>query len=208
MTASQAPPSGRTHWRRLILVMIPTVIVSVMVAGAIAAGAAPVSLAISPQATSLSGQTFQITADTLEGKGFAQYPAIDHTKAGDRPMALSAIGSADLHNLCQSAITRFPGFGAVTLQIRAGGGGKPAHADNLVVNTDDLAGDAVFRNISIGRDASALNGVAGGPAGVFAQQADTVHIDHLRQRADSVTAGTFRLTGLHLAVKSGAEPCS
>jgi hypothetical protein len=49
--------------------------------------------------------------------------------------------------------------------------------------------------------------VTHGAAAGVGQQADTVHIDHLRQVTRSVSAATFRLTGLHLTVRKGAKPC-
>lgn len=207
MTSPADRPNGHTRWKRLALVVVPTLVASAILLVAVNAGAVPVSLAIAPGAAALSGDAFQISADTLDGHGFTQYAGVNHTPHGDFPGGVSGIRSADLYNLCQSAVTELPVLGKVTLRIAAGGGGKPAHADHLVVNTDDLRGDAVFGNITIGQDAATLNGVSGGPSGGFGQQADTVRIDHLRQDARSVTAATFRLTGLHLTVKTGAKPC-
>ena len=62
-----------------------------------------------------------------------------------------------------------------------------------------ITGDASFNNIEIGNDASTLTkaGVKG-PAGVFSQQADTVHIDNLRPTNYATTAGVFKLPGLKL----------
>lgn len=198
--------TGHTNWKRAALVAVPTGLVSAVVIAGVAAGAVPVALAVSPQALSLSGQTFQISADRLDGQGFTQYIAVDHTR-GDHPLALSGIASADLHNLCQSVVADMPGVGKVTLRITAGGGDRPAHADHLVVHTDDLAGDTSFQEIVIGQDASTLSGLAGGQAHGFGLQAASVHIAHLRQQATGVSAGTFQLNGLHLTVKSGADPC-
>jgi hypothetical protein len=200
-------PSGRTSWIRLAIVMVPTLIVSGAVLATVAAGLLPVSLAVSAQPGAISGQSFQVAADRLEGTGFTQYVVVDKTTKGDFAEAVSGIKSADLHNLCQSVVTKMPMIGSVTLVIKAGGGSKPVHADRLVVNTDDLAGDAEFHNIIFGQDASTLSGVSDGPAGALGQQADTVRIDHLRQTARSVSAATFRLTDLHLTVRKGSKPC-
>ncbi|MDX2703933.1 DUF6230 family protein [Streptomyces sp. PA03-6a] len=202
-------PSGRTSWTRTAVVLIPTLAVSTAVAVGAGAGAVPVSLAISPTTTALSGQSIQIAADRLTGTGFTQYVTVDHTAEGDFPQAVSAISSAELHNMCQSVVGTVPGFGQVTLLITAGGGGKPVHADQLIVDTDDLAGDAEFHDIRIGVDASTTDteGRAKGPAGALGQQAESVTIDHLRQTTRSVSAATFRLNGLHMTVKRGADPC-
>jgi hypothetical protein len=92
-------------------------------------------------------------------------------------------------------------LGAFTLKITAGTGSKPVSATNLVVDADQLSGDASFTNISIGQDASTLNKVPGvtGPPGVFAQQADSVTINNLRQHAYATTAGTFTLPNFSLS---------
>ncbi len=196
---------GRTSWKRLALVMIPVLSVSAVLTAAVGAGALPVSLAVSARTTALSGQTFQVAADRLDGRDFTQFTVLDRTSRGNFPDAVSTIGSADLYNLCQSMVTRVPVLGDVTVRITAGRDGTPAHADQLVVHTDDLAGDAVFRNILIGVDASTLS-TAGAP-GEVGQRADHVTIDHLRQQTRSVSAGTFRLNGLRMSVKPDSTPC-
>ncbi|MDX3073576.1 DUF6230 family protein [Streptomyces sp. MI02-7b] len=193
----------------MAIALIPTLAVSAALVAGIGAGAVPVSLAISPTTATLSGQSFQVAADSLEGTGFTQYLAVDSSARGDFPEAVSAIGSAELHNLCQSVVSSLPGIGKVTMLIKAGGGSKPVHADQLIVDTDALEGDATFRNIQIGADAAQLpgDGRAKGPSGAFGQQADSVRIDHLRQTTRSINAATFQLNGLHLTVKKGAQPC-
>jgi hypothetical protein len=194
---------GRTHWKRWAIVMVPVAVVSAVLLAGVGLGAIPVSLAISARSTSFSGQTFQVAADRLEGTGFTQYAQVDTSGKGDFPEAVSGIKSADLYNLCQSVVQKVPVLGSLTVRITAGGGGKPAHASNLAVRTDDLAGDATFSNVIMGVDAAAI----GGPAGQVGQQADSVRIDHLRQQTRSVSAATFKLTGLHLTVKAHSSPC-
>ena len=78
--------------------------------------------------------------------------------------------------------------------------GTPATASNLIVDSDNLSGDATFNNIVIGQDAGTLNEVPGvtGPSGGFAQQADSVTIDNLRQNTWLTTAGSFTLPGFNL----------
>lgn len=154
-----------------------------------------------------------MAADSLEGTGFTQYLAADSSAdssaGGDVPVAVSAIGSAELHNLCQSVVSSVPGLGKVTVLIKAGGGSRPVHADQLIVDTDDLAGDATFHTLQIGTDAGQLpgDGRAKGPPGAFGQQSDSVRIDHLRQATHSISAATFQLNDLDLTVKKGAQPC-
>ncbi len=198
---------GHTRWKRLALVLLPTLAVSAVLAFFVGVGVLPAAIAVSAQSVVLSGQDVRISADRLQGTNFTQYITAERTSTGAVPESLSGVGSADLYNLCQSTVLTLPGFGRATLLIDAGGDGKPAHADNLVVHTNDLRGDAVFSNLLIGADAATLPGVSGAPAGAFGQHSDAVRIDHLRQNARGVTAGTFRLTGLHLHIASGDHSC-
>jgi hypothetical protein len=91
--------------------------------------------------------------------------------------------------------------GPVTLRITAGGGGNPATASNLIVDSDNLSSDATFNNIVIGQDAGTLSEDPGvtGPSGGFGQQADSVTIDNLHQNTWLTTAGTFTLPGFSLS---------
>jgi len=152
----------------------------------------------------VSGQTFKVSADRLEGTGFVQYGGTVRDKSGaTHPVAISGIASASLSNLCQSV--KVPGA-PIVLTINAGGGGKPATASNLLLDLTELQGDATFTNIEIGRDASTLDkGPSTGVAGSFGQQSDKIVIDDLRQVAWSTTAGTFSLNGLRLKVNVGAD---
>ncbi|NUR01261.1 MAG: cholesterol esterase [Streptomyces sp.] len=202
-----ARPEGHTRWSRLAWVMVPTVVVSALLLVGIGSGILPVSLAVTAQSMTISGQNLKISADRLVGTGFTQYVSTDRSKSTTYPEAIAGIDSADLYNLCQSMVVKLPVVGETTLRIGAGGGGKPAHADHLVVHTDDLGGDAEFHNIVIGQDASTFKDGSGDLAGLFGQSADNVRIDHLRQSTREVTAATFRLTGLRLSVKAGDKPC-
>jgi hypothetical protein len=193
-----APPS-RTNWRRFALAAtIPTVVAGGLVL-AMANGAIAASFAV-------SGQTFKISADRLDGTGFTQYGSMVAEKNGTpHPVAQSGIADAKLTNLCQSVkVPNLP----ISLVIRAGGGGNPAHATDLLINMDELNGNATFTNINIGQDASTLNAAgpaAHGAAGAFGQQADKVVIDNLRQISWSTSAGSFALTGLNLKVDFASD---
>ncbi len=185
---------GRTRWRRFAAVAIPAGVIAAGLFAGVAAGAVPVMLDV-------SGQQFKVSADQLDGDGFAQYPGVVVKTDGTQiPVAASAIDSADLSNLCQSV--SIPGT-PVVLVIRAGRGGTPAHADDLLIGLNELGGDATFTNIDIGKDAGKL----GGSAGDFGQRADHVTIDNLRQTAYSTHAGTFKLTGLNLSINLRGQEC-
>ncbi|MFI5839370.1 DUF6230 family protein [Catenuloplanes sp. NPDC051500] len=200
MQAKQA--KGHVRWRRAAALAIPTAAATGLMVLGMSNGAIAASF-------SVSGGTFKVAADRLEGDGFAQYGGIASEQSGAKhPTAVSAIRDAELYNLCQSVDASNPLTGRVILTINAGGGGNPATATNLVLDVDELRGDTTFTNIEIGRDASTLNKggeSAKGQAGLFGQQADHVTILGLKQVAWSTTAGTFALTGLRLKVNTGAD---
>jgi hypothetical protein len=186
---------GRTRWRRFAALIVPAAAVAGAVIFGMANGAVAASFAV-------SGQTFKVSADKLEGDGFVQYGGFVQEKNGTRhPVAVSAIDEATLHNLCQSVkVPNLP----IVLTIEAGGGDDPATATNLLIDMESLEGDATFTNIKIGRDASDLAPGAGAP-GSFGQNADSVVIDDLKQVAWSTSAGVFTLNGLKLGLQVGAD---
>jgi hypothetical protein len=200
---------GRTRWKRFATVVVP----ASFIAGAIVFGQATGAIAAS---FAVSGQQFKVSADKLEGTGFVQYGGLATEKGGNPAnpadpknhfVAVSGIKEAKLYNLCQSV--KVPGL-PVSMVIHAGqGAGAPAEASDLLIDLSSLKGDATFSNIQIGIDASDLTkggANARGLQGSFAQQADSVTINNLKQVAWSTTAGTFKLTGLDLSVSTGAKP--
>ena len=198
--AQSAPVRGRTRWRRFAVVLVP----ALAAAGAIVVGMANGAIAAS---FAVSGSTFKVSADELDGTGFAQYGgvAVDNAK-NVHPVAVSGIKSASLSNLCQSVVV--PGT-PISLVIRAGKT-TPATATDLLIDMTQLSGDATFTNISIGQDASTLTkggASAVGQPGGFGQQADSVKIVGLKQVAWSTSAGTFALNGLDLHVSLSGEQC-
>jgi hypothetical protein len=206
---------GRTRWRRFAAVLVPAVAAASLLVVGIANGAIPASFAV-------SGSTFKVSADELDGTGFVQYGGFAQEKGGrmvpgtnipdptdpkNHAVAVSGISSATLTKLCQSVV--MPGTN-ISLVINAGGNGTPATATDLMIDLTQLNGDATFNNISIGQDASTLNkGPAGaqGLPGFFGQQADSVTIKNLTQIAWSTSAGTFVLNGLDLHVSLKKEEC-
>ncbi len=201
-----ASAHGKVRWRRFALIFAPALGLTAVLLGLTANGALASSF-------SISGQQFQVSADSLNGTGFQQFGTIDET-AGQKPIAVaeSEIGSAKIANLCQSVVTTFPlGLGTYTLKITAGGGSTPVQADSLIIDADQLSGStATFGHINIGQDASTLNAVPGAPegtAGTFGQQASTIIISNLRQTAYSTSAGTFTLPGFSLHLSAGDSSC-
>ncbi|MHA5051996.1 DUF6230 family protein [Streptomyces sp. SD15] len=192
--------------------MVPSVAATAAIGVALAQGALAASF-------SVSGQSFKVTADQLVGTGFSQYGAIDsgYTLDGKKtahPVAVSAFKNATITNMCQSVVTpNIPLIGSVSLQLKAGGDGKPVEADNLYIDVEDLQANATFTNIDIGvaaKDASKGPGIKSGdtanPYG-FAQQAEKAVLTDVKQTAWATTAGTFKLSGLKMSLSTGVKEC-
>jgi hypothetical protein len=193
--------------------MVPSVAATAAIGVALAQGALAASF-------SVSGQSFKVSADRLDGQGFSQYGALDNGYNLDgsktlHPVAVSAFQSAKITNMCQSVVTpNIPLLGSVSLVLKAGGSGTPVEADNLYIDVEDLAADAVFHGIDIGvaaKDASKGPGMKGGgeqanPYG-FAQQATSAELTNVKQTAWATTAGTFKLSGLKMSVSAGTHEC-
>jgi Family of unknown function (DUF6230) len=205
-TGAGARPPGRVRWRRFALIFVPAIGITGLLLGLTAEGALASSF-------SISGQQFEVSADSLTGTGFQQFGTVDE-EVGNKPVAVaeSEIGSAHISNLCQSVVANFPlGLGTYTLRITAGTGSTPVSASSLIIDANQLSGStATFNNINIGQDASTLNAIPGvpdGAAGTFGQQASGISITDLRQTAYSTSAGTFTLPGFSLSLSAGATPC-
>lgn len=206
---------GGTRWKRFAVVMVPSVAATAAIGVALAQGALAASF-------SVSGQSFKVTADKLDGKGFSQYGAIDsgYTLKGEKaahPVAVSAFTSADITNMCQSVVTPgIPLLGSVSLTLKAGGKGTPVHAENLYIDVEDLEADATFKNIDIGVAAGDMKdgpgpGMKGGkeaanPHG-FGQQAEEALLTGVKQTAWATTAGTFKLSDLKMSLSTGVKEC-
>lgn len=199
------PGRGRVKWLRFAAIVLPSLGVSGVLLGLTAGGALASSF-------SISGQQFQVSADSLTGTGFQQFGSVD-TEVNNTavPVVETEINSAQITNLCQSVVTDIPVLGTFTLRITAGAGGTPVSASSLVIDANQLSGStATFGNISIGQDASTLNADAGAPegqAGSFGQQASSISISNLQQTAFSTSAGTFTLPGFSLSLASGSNTC-
>jgi Family of unknown function (DUF6230) len=195
MTNSPEAPLGRVRWKRLAAIAAPAALGAGALIFMTASGTIASSFAV-------SGSSFKVSADSLDGTGFVQYGDVDGEKNGTKhPVQISGIRSAKIKNMCQSVKV-----GPFTLRLTAGTGGKPVEASDLVLDVEQLNADATFKNIEIGRDASTLdkgpNGVQG-KAGMFGQQANKVYLTNVKQVAWATTAGTFKLS--NLSMKLGDE---
>ncbi|MGW3042103.1 DUF6230 family protein [Kitasatospora sp. NPDC001159] len=190
---------GRVRLKRSVLMAVPAVAIGGVLMTLTAQGVLAAQF-------SISGMPFTITADKLDGDGFAQFGSLDKmipnspnkgNTGGQVLVAVSAIKSAEITNLCQSV-----DLGGVNLLIHAGDGGTPVTASDLTTDSDLLSGDAEFKNIEIGGDASTFNkagDVGKGGRGVFGQQADHVLLTHLKQHNYASTAVGFKLPNLRLS---------
>ncbi|MBH1935190.1 cholesterol esterase [Streptomyces sp. AV19] len=196
--------TGRVRWRKFAVLAVPGFAATAALAVALAQGALAASFAV-------SGQQFKVSADKLEGEGFAQYGGIDTNQRDEViPVAVTAIKNAKLYNLCQSVVTEL-GPLSISLKLSAGKDpDRPVTAKDLFVDATQISGDAEFDHIEIGRDASTLDKgptTAQGMQDAFAQQADKVRITNLHQTAWATTAAKFRLVGLDLGLHKGKQEC-
>ncbi|MEW2524506.1 DUF6230 family protein [Streptomyces sp. NPDC047071] len=201
---------GGTRWKRFAVVMVPSVAATAAIGVALSQGALAASF-------SVSGQQFKVTAKELKGKGFVQYGAMDVGKSGKHPVAVVGLDSAEITKLCQSVVVPVPLFGNVSMKLKAGGGDDPVEAKKLFIDADDLRANATFSNVDIG---VSVDRTTKGPGpnpqdkpgkqyvpDSFAQQADEVLFTDVEQRAWATSAGTFKLSGLHMSVQKGKHEC-
>lgn len=198
---------GGTRWKRFAVVMVPSVAATAAIGVALSQGALAASF-------SVSGQQFKVTADSIDGKGFIQYGALDSGKSGDHPVAVVGMNSAKITNLCQSVVVPVPIFGDVSMVLKAGKQGGPrVEAKKLYIDADDLKANATFNKVDIGVSVDRTTKGPGPAKGdkyapdSFAQQAESVHFEDVKQRAWATTAGTFKLSGLGMSVKKGKHEC-
>ncbi|MCF3106602.1 cholesterol esterase [Streptomyces roseoverticillatus] len=196
------PPEGRTSWKKAAVVAVPAL-------AAVAAMAVGMAEGVLASSFAVSGSAFQVSSGELSSKGLASYVHVDRSADGTgRPVALLGIGDATLSDICQSAQVGTP-LGTVVFKLTAGGSAGKVRASNLVIDSEDLLGDASFGRVELGRDASTLDAVHGvqGEAGQFGLQASEVSVSGVRSHARSATGGDFKLKGLALDVKLNGKAC-
>ena len=211
------PVYGKTRWRRFMIVLGPAFGVVALLMYLVATGVIAVSFAI-------SGIPFKLSASTLSVTGFVQYATVDPvTNSSSGPLlpagssqtgsdsklydaaTVTVLATASIADLHQTVCAPIPAPLSLLLSdknllvtIDAGGGGNPATASNLVVDSPlETATDASFTNINIGQDLG--NALGGANNGSFAQAAQSVNITGLNQLAIGTSAGTFDLKGLSLS---------
>lgn len=201
-TLNRPRVEGRTAWKKTAVVMIPAVLAVGAMASVMAQGALAASFAV-------SGRSFQVASGKLTSQGLASYVQTDRSVDGKgHPVALLGIGDATLSDICQAAEVDTP-LGKVVFKLTAGGEAGQVTASNLVIDGEDLVGDARFGTAQIGRDASTLDSVAGvkGEPGKFGLQAEDIEVVGVRSHAWSATGGNFRLKGMKVDVSIGGKKC-
>lgn len=195
---------GRTRWTRFLA----TLAVGGLGAGVLLVGLSQGALAAS---FTVSGSSFKVSADHLEGDGFVQFGSLVAGTDAPHLVARNGFRTATLDNFCQSVfMPKLPIFGDITMRITANGAGG-MHASDLVVDVAQVDGDFTLTNPQIGIDASQ---VAGGPAGVagrpgdFGMQADHVSINKVRQTAWGTSAQTIAFKGMSLRIVPGQQECN
>ncbi|MFF4295834.1 DUF6230 family protein [Streptomyces vinaceus] len=193
---------GRVRWRKSAAVAVPAVLAVGAMSVVMAQGALAASFAV-------SGTSFQVSSSKLSSKGLASYVQTDRSVDGKgHPVALLGIGEATLTDICQSAEVGTP-LGTVVFKLTAGGPAGEVTASNLVIDGEDLDGDATFGTAQIGRDASTLDRVDGvkGEPGKFGLQAGDIEVVGVKSHAWSATGGNFRLKGMRVSVGLDGEKC-
>ncbi|MGW0422901.1 DUF6230 family protein [Streptomyces sp. NPDC003015] len=204
---------GGTRWKRFAVVMVPSVAATAVIGVALAQGALAASF-------SVSGQEFKVRAGELVGYDMNQYGSIDSGKSLEgkdeaHPVSVSAFDHATITDMCQSVVTPVPFLNkSVTLKLTAGDKGTKVQADQIYIDVANLdAKDAVFSGINIGVPAGTTKGNTPKPKTAdgeksnpfgFAQQADKAVLTDVKQTAWATTAGTFKLSDLHMGLSWGS----
>lgn len=203
MNASRtALREGRTSWKKTAVVALPAVLAVGVMASVMAEGALAASFAV-------SGTSFQVSSGKLTSQGLSSYVQTDRDIDGKgHPVALLGIGDATLSDICQAAEVKTP-LGNVVFKLTAGGDAGNVTASNLIIDGEDLVGDARFGTAQIGRDASTLDEVPGikGERGKFGLQAGDITVSGVKSNAWSATGGNFRLKGMRVDVSLGGKKC-
>lgn len=201
--ANRRLPYGRTAWKKTAVIAVPAVLAVGAMASVMAEGALAASFAV-------SGTSFQVSSGQLSSTGLASFVQTDRSADGKgHPVALLGLGDATLADICQSAQVNTP-LGTVVFKLTAGGSAGNVTATSLIIDAEDLIGDARFGTAQIGRDAANLDSVPGvhGDKGAFGLQAGDISVAGVKSHAWSATGGNFRLKGMKVNVSLGGATCS
>ncbi|MFE0510534.1 DUF6230 family protein [Streptomyces sp. NPDC058964] len=202
---------GRTRWKRFALVMMPSTVAAAALAIGIAQGALAASFFI-------SGDRFQIAADSLTARGLSIYGMVDVTREGRLvPVVVTGTRHATIRGLCQSVTVEVPVLGPYTLRLTGGDRGERAEARDLFVDATLLAAtEASLKDLDIGVAAGSVtkgpidpgdrNSRLFDPNGI-AQQAVSATLTDVRYTAVAASAATFNIPDLRLDLDQGRNDC-
>ncbi|MFI6493470.1 DUF6230 family protein [Streptomyces sp. NPDC050564] len=201
---------GRTRWKRFALFLLPSTVAAAALGIGMAQGALAASFFI-------SGNRFQVAADTFAIRGLSIYGVVDVTRKGRHvPVVVTGARRATIKGLCQSVATEVPVLGLYTLRLTGGDRGEPVDARDMFLDMTSLAaGGSTFHDIDIG---VAAGSVTKGPidpgdrAGLFdpngfAQQAESATLTDVRSTVVAVSAATLNVPDLDLSLKQGSHNC-
>ncbi|MET8330590.1 DUF6230 family protein [Streptomyces sp. NPDC005181] len=202
---------GRTRWKRFALVLLPSTVAAAALGIGMAQGALAASFFI-------SGDRFQVAADTLVARGLSIYGTVDVTREGRHvPVVVTGARQATITNLCQSVEAAIPVLGVYTLRLTGGDRGDRVEARDLFIDQTSLVADrAIFHDIDIGVAAGSLTKGPINPgdraSGFFdpnasAQEAASVTLTDVRSNAVAVSAATLNIPDLALRLKQGSHRC-
>ncbi|MFJ4579446.1 DUF6230 family protein [Streptomyces echinatus] len=203
--------AGKTRWRRFAAILVSGVAACAALGVAMGQGALAASFLI-------SGQRFQVTADTLTARGFSVYGMVDVTRQGERvPVQVTGARHSTISGLCESVVVDVPVLGPQTLKL-TGGRERPIEASSLFLDTtSQSAGQANFKGLDQG---IAQGEITKGPISPddrssrffdpngFGQQAASVILTDVHVTAVALSAGTFNIPGLRVRIEQGRHECS
>ncbi|MGW6358489.1 DUF6230 family protein [Streptomyces sp. NPDC055092] len=209
MTENETPDAethgaahGRTSYKRAAVLAVPAFVAIGAMGIAMAQGAMAATFAV-------SGTNFKVSSGELTSDALASYVEVDRSVDGKgHAVSLLSLKQAKLTDICQSTGVKTP-IGRVVFRLQAGGDAGKVTADSLVIDAEDLAGDAKFGDVQIGRDASTLDAVPGtqGKPGSFGLQVKGVDVSGVKSHAWSAMGGNFKLNGLKINVGLGGKEC-
>ncbi|MEU2617937.1 DUF6230 family protein [Streptomyces sp. NPDC007157] len=202
--------AGRTRWRLFAVVLVPGVAACATVGIGMAQGVLAASFFI-------SGQKFQLTADSLTARGVSLYSMIDVTRKRELvPVVVTGFRHAKVSGLCEAITVDVPVLGTQTLRL-TGGDQRLAEASDLFLDaTAEAAAEANFTGLDIGVAQGAISKgpVRSGdrdsrffdPDGV-GLQSTSVTLTDVRVNTLALSAGTFNVPGLRVSIQSGNHTC-
>ncbi len=202
---------GRTRWKRFAVIMVPGMAVAAALGVSMAQGALAASFFV-------SGRRFQLSVDSLVGRGMSAYSTIDVTRTGVRiPVEVTGLRYAVIRGLCESVVTPIPFLRPYTLTLTGADRVRRAQARDIFIDaTSIMVGQQTNHGLEIGVAAGALTKGPVNPGdrhsrffdpnGV-AQQSSTVFLADARWEAVAVTAATLDVPDVKVRLRAGRHEC-